>query len=73
MFAGDQMGLMDHLGTTGFVDGRRGRVDMRQQMRVRRVTRFADMHHIPGPGRTVFVAVARVHIVGRFNPFSRAW
>jgi hypothetical protein len=27
-------GLMDHLGTTGFVDGRRGRVHMRQQMRV---------------------------------------
>ena len=66
-------GLMDHLGTTGFVDGRRGRVYMRQQMRVSRVTRFADMHHIPGPGRTVFVAVARVHIVRRFNPFSRAW
>ena len=66
-------GLMDHLGTTGFVDGRRGRVHMRQQMRVGGVTGFADVPHIPGPGCPVFVAVARVHIVGRFDAFGRAW
>ena len=65
-------GLRDHLGTTGFVDGRLGRVHMRQQIRVGGVTCFADVYHIPGPGCPVFVAGARVYIVGRCNPFGRA-
>src|SRR5262245_21098382 len=29
----------------------------------------ADMHHVAGPRRVAFVAVARLAIIGRFDPF----
>src|SRR5215470_16780786 len=49
------------------VDGGRGRVDVREEMGGGGLARFADMHHVAGPGRVAFVAVARIGIVGRFD------
>src|SRR4029453_17828616 len=38
-----------------------------------RLARFADMHHVAGPGLGAFVEVACVGIIGRFDALSSRW
>ena len=46
------------------------RMDVREEVGSGGLARFADMHHVAGPGRVAFVAVARLGIVGRFDALS---
>ena len=66
-------GLLDGSRALRLMDAGRGRVDVCEEVRGGRLARFADMHHVAGPGRVAFVAVARVGIVGRFNTLGRWW
>src|SRR5262252_6013401 len=65
--------LLDECGALRFMDRGRRRVHVREQVRGGGVTRFADVHHIPGPRRVAFVAVARLDIVGRFDALGGRW
>ena len=53
------------------MDRGRRRVDVREQVGGGGLARFADMHHIAGPRRVPFVAVACLDIVGRFDALGR--
>ena len=57
--------------TLRLMDGGRGRVDVREEVGGGGLARFADMHHVAGPWRVAFVAVARVGIIGRFDTLGR--
>jgi hypothetical protein len=49
------------------------RVHVREQMGGSGLACFADVHHVPGPLRVAFVAVARLNIVGRLDTLSGRW
>src|SRR5262245_53111839 len=57
-------GLVDGFGTLGLIDCSGGRVHLREQVGRSGLTRLADMHHIPGPLRVAFLAIARLRIIG---------
>src|SRR4029453_16412562 len=63
-------GLLDRGRALCLMDTGRGCVDVREEVGGGGLTRFADMHHVAGPGRVAFVAVARLGIVGGFDAFS---
>ena len=58
---------MDGSRTLRLMDRRRGRVDMREQVRSHRVTGLADMHHVARPLRVPFVAVPCLGIIWGFD------
>src|SRR5262249_11407646 len=60
-------GLLDGLRALRLMDRGRCRMHLREQMRLRRLTRFADVDHVPGPLRVAFVAVPRLDIIGGFD------
>src|SRR5918999_2507725 len=60
---GDE-GLLDRPRPLRLMDGGSGRVDMGNQVRGRRLTRLAEMDHVPRPLRVPFVAVAGVGLLG---------
>src|SRR5262245_32177893 len=64
-------GLVDGGRALGFIDGRGGRVHLREQVGRTGLARLADMHHVPGPLRVAFVAVPCLGIIGGFHPFRR--
>src|SRR6266571_4422820 len=66
-------GLLNGSRTVRLMDRGRGRVDVGEEVGGGRLACFADMHHVAGPGRVTFVAVARVGIVRRFNTLGRWW
>src|SRR5262249_46041878 len=54
--------------------GRGGRrVHVCEQMGGSGFACFTDVDHVPGPLRVALVAVARLAIVGRFDPFGSRW
>src|SRR5256885_11170011 len=59
--------LRDSVRTHGFMDRRGGRMHLREQVRLRRLARFADVDHVPGPLRVPFVAVPRGRLRPRFD------
>ena len=63
--------LMDRLGALGFIDCSGGRVDLREQVGGGRLTRLADMHHVAGPLRVAFLAIARLRIIGGLDGLCR--
>ena len=63
--------LLDGVRTHRFMDRGRRRVHLRQQVGRGGLTRLTDVHHIPGPLRVAFMPIARLRIVGRFDPFCR--
>src|SRR5262249_29210008 len=62
---------MDRCGALGLMDGRGGRIHLREEVRRGGLTRLADVHHVPGPLRVAFVPIACLRIVGGFDPFRR--
>src|SRR5215467_13809918 len=65
--------LLDRRGALRFMDRGWGGVDVGEQVGHRRLTGFADVHHIARPRRVALVAVARLDIIGRFDPLSGRW
>ena len=61
-------GLLDGDRALRLMHRGRRRVHVREQVRGSWFARFADMHHVARPLRVAFVAVARLDIVGRFDP-----
>ena len=55
------------------MDRRRRRVYVRQQVWRRRFTGFTDVDHVAGPLGIPLVAIARIGIIGRFDPLGRRW
>src|SRR5262249_20413737 len=62
-----QEGLLNGSRALRFMHGGGGRMDVREEVRCGGLARFTDMHHVAGPGRVAFVAVARIGIVGRLD------
>src|SRR6476619_3027707 len=56
--------LVDRFGALGLIDCSGGRMHVREEVRHGRLTRLTDMHHIPGPLRVAFLAIARLRIIG---------
>src|SRR6266446_4160821 len=65
--------LLDGRGALRFMDGGGSRVDVGEQMGGSGLACFADVDHVAGPLRVAFVTVARLDIVGRFDPLGRRW
>src|SRR5262249_42880315 len=65
--------LLDGLRALGLMHRGWCRVYVREQMGGSGLTCFADVHHVPGPLRVAFVAVARPDIVGRFDAPRGRW
>src|SRR5207248_6958931 len=61
--------LLDGLCALRFMDASGRRVHMGEEVGHGGLAGFADMHHVAGPRRVAFVAVARLAIIGRFDPF----
>ena len=61
--------VLDGLCALRFMDARGRRVHMGEEVGHGGLAGFADMHHVAGPRRVAFVAVARLDIIGRFDPF----
>ena len=60
--------LVDGFGALGLIDCSSGRVHLREQVGCGGLTRFADMHHVPGPLRVAFLPIARFRIIGDSMP-----
>src|SRR5439155_16381611 len=63
--------LLDRYRTLGLMDSGCSRMHMRQQMRGGGLTGLTDMYHIASPLGVPLMAIARIGIIGRFDPFSR--
>src|SRR4029450_11605993 len=64
-------GLVDGFGALGLIDCGSGRVHLREQVGCGGLTRFADMHHVPGPLRVAFLPIARFRLIGGFDALCR--
>ena len=61
--------LLDGRGALRFMDRGWGGVDVGEQVGRSRLTGFADVDHVPRPLGVPFLAIARLGIVGGFEPF----
>src|SRR5437016_3087801 len=63
--------LLNRLRTLRFMHRGRRRVDVREEVRGRGLTRLTDVDHVPGPRRVPLLAVARLDIVRGFDACGR--